>query len=503
MRSRLNSLSSLSLTASLLLLQSMLLIGTEAVAQPTVYEGWDLGLGNGASAVGFGGSTSIGFDAGGWTFSNGVASATFDLNGLAYTDSEGNELNIAGGAVTISPSDGEPRWGRSLDVGITDRPSEFFVSYLLRLDSAATGDAFWTTDGSWDKAAAGLQSSPNLRFVNGQVTGINAEQGETNLLVIRISRDDDDGSAADGDQDQAELWINPVLNNPGDPDALFNTGGNPNDSIRNGTSVLFKFNTVNQGAYTIDEFRIGDSFADVVPFVGLPSLGVEVDVNFGEIKLFNESSTTYQVVGYQIKSDGRTLNEAGFLPLQLQARSDFPGGDGSGNGWEVVGTPDDGFLSEQYLSDSSTLAPGVQLTLGASYNALADLRDLEVELLLEDGSILPVTNISYLDDGSSIPGDYNQDQTVDSGDFVVWRDGVGTLVQEPGLGADGNFNGLIDQADYLVWRRHFGQTTSTDIALAEGVPEPSSAFVFAALLFCPPIAQAISRTTRNSLGGRS
>lgn len=461
-----------------------------------VYEPWDLGIGNGASAVGLSGTSSFGFSGSGWEVTNGTASGTFDAVGLAYFDDEGNELIQSPGAVSVTPSDGNPRWGRSLTEPLTNRPDEYYVSYLLRLDSSQAGDAFWTSDGSWDKGGFGLQSSPAIKFINGQSSGATATQGQTNLLVARLSRD---GST--GVQDFGELWVNPILTNPGSPDATFSTGGVANNRIRDATSALFKFNTVNSGTYTIDEFRIGDSFADVVPFIGVPSLSLEVDTTYGAISLVNDSDTSYQLASYEITSNLGGIDAAGFLPLQLQDRPDFPAGSGVGNGWEVVGTPDSNFLAEQFLLGDSTLGPGERLTLGPAYNVSLGHRDLSVKLLLEDGTVLPVTSVTYVDSTTSAPGDYNDDQTVNLADYTIWRDTLGTLVAVDGSGADGNADGVVNAADYTIWKLYFGASSASPLATSAGasVPEPSGV----ALMLFGIMAAGLPRAGRGKASTRT
>jgi hypothetical protein len=53
-------------------------------------------------------------------------------------------------------------------------------------------------------------------------------------------------------------------------------------------------------------------------------------------------------------------------------------------------------------------------------------------------------------------GDYNRNNAVDAGDFVLWRNTMGTSVPVYS-GADGNGNAMIDAGDFGVWRAHFGQ----------------------------------------------
>jgi hypothetical protein len=52
-------------------------------------------------------------------------------------------------------------------------------------------------------------------------------------------------------------------------------------------------------------------------------------------------------------------------------------------------------------------------------------------------------------------GDYNGDNSVGAGDYVLWRKTLGTPVPQFSA-ADGNGNSTIDPGDYEVWRGHFG-----------------------------------------------
>jgi hypothetical protein len=91
-----------------------------------------------------------------------------------------------------------------------------------------------------------------------------------------------------------------------------------------------------------------------------------------------------------------------------------------------------------------------------------------------------------------LAGDYNGDGTVDSADYVVWRDNLGSsnsLINETAS------IGAVDFQDYDVWRANFGTTALSRAddppleaaALSTAVPEPSGlrlAFVVAALTTC-------------------
>ncbi|MEX0642275.1 MAG: GH25 family lysozyme [Pirellulales bacterium] len=64
-------------------------------------------------------------------------------------------------------------------------------------------------------------------------------------------------------------------------------------------------------------------------------------------------------------------------------------------------------------------------------------------------------------------GDFNNDGIANNADYVVWRNGLGTIYM---------------QSDYNAWRAHFGETASSGSGVGAGaaVPEPATA----ALLLC-------------------
>jgi hypothetical protein len=71
-------------------------------------------------------------------------------------------------------------------------------------------------------------------------------------------------------------------------------------------------------------------------------------------------------------------------------------------------------------------------------------------------------------------GDYNGNGTVDTADYVVWRDELGQL--NPALLSDGFEDGFIDEYDYYFWEERFGNTSSSGAAGMQSlgaVPEPA------------------------------
>jgi Concanavalin A-like lectin/glucanases superfamily len=86
-----------------------------------------------------------------------------------------------------------------------------------------------------------------------------------------------------------------------------------------------------------------------------------------------------------------------------------------------------------------------------------------------------------------VPGDYDRNGTVDATDYDKWKEEFGTVVVQPGDGADGNSNGVVDSADYVVWRNSNPELGSG--AQAESLPEPCAAVLLAFGILAIPSRQ--------------
>ncbi len=84
----------------------------------------------------------------------------------------------------------------------------------------------------------------------------------------------------------------------------------------------------------------------------------------------------------------------------------------------------------------------------------------DVELLTATRT-LSAYQVLILSAAPLLAGDYNHDGTVDAADYIVWRNGLGTL---------------YTQADYDAWRVHFGQSVIGGIGASASVavPEPAT-----------------------------
>lgn len=93
-----------------------------------------------------------------------------------------------------------------------------------------------------------------------------------------------------------------------------------------------------------------------------------------------------------------------------------------------------------------------------------------------------------------LAGDYNGDQRVDGGDYVLWRNSNGQTVNI-GTGADGDRNGTIDEGDYLVWRAAYGNTAGSGASTDNvAVPEPTTEILLSFMALSAAFPRLLSRT---------
>jgi hypothetical protein len=161
------------------------------------------------------------------------------------------------------------------------------------------------------------------------------------------------------------------------------------------------------------------------------------------------------------------------------------GGDGRGGGLYVAaGTA---ILRSSFVAGNNAQG-GVGSPLGGGYGGGLSIAGADVTL--DEFTFAHVTSntastnypnifgpYEIISDPNPLPGDYNQNGTVDSADYTVWRDHLGnsTLANRgPGI------TGPIGQADYDYWKSNFGNTSqfgsgATALASASpAVPEPAT-----------------------------
>lgn len=92
------------------------------------------------------------------------------------------------------------------------------------------------------------------------------------------------------------------------------------------------------------------------------------------------------------------------------------------------------------------------------------------------GAAFPLT--VYVDNvrfGKSVPGDYNGNDVVDAGDYVLWRDMPGTVPANTNFRNEVVTPGTVEAGDYTAWRARFGNNTPPGSGLGSAsIPEPAS-----------------------------
>lgn len=147
---------------------------------------------------------------------------------------------------------------------------------------------------------------------------------------------------------------------------------------------------------------------------------------------------------------------------------------------------DDGSQVELYgLAFSQS---GIDLLDGLELGSMIVITDLRTAIdgVLAEGSpltIVPGGRGNVIGRGTFtvtklLLGDFNNDGSVDSADYVVWRNTAGLEV-EPGSGADHDFDGRVTGRDREVWASRFGVTVDALLAAAAStaIPEPSAVWL--------------------------
>jgi hypothetical protein len=143
----------------------------------------------------------------------------------------------------------------------------------------------------------------------------------------------------------------------------------------------------------------------------------------------------------------------------------------------ITGTPGD------LLEDGAIGAEDRNALIGAIASPPATIRqllgqaqhlfDLNADDVIDNLDLVAYDTYFSLDD--VLPGDYNDDGTVDGADYTVWRNNRGG--SDSALNGNGPGTGTVDDDDYTYWRRHYGTGDGGGGGIGTAVPEPSSVFL--------------------------
>ena len=197
----------------------------------------------------------------------------------------------------------------------------------------------------------------------------------------------------------------------------------------------------------------GSPITGNVLFIGesANNLTLYVDPATGNTTLVNTSTFDAMIDNYQILSAAGSLDPAAWNSLADQALT----------GWEEA-NPSANQLVEINFDVELNVASGDTYDLGALFTpGMAE--DLLFEFLLVGQTTTLMTGrIVY-----QLPGDFNNDGTVDGLDFLVWQ------------------RGGRNAAELELWRMNYGATSGSLLATTGVVPEPStvSLIVLAGITF--------------------
>jgi microcystin-dependent protein len=180
--------------------------------------------------------------------------------------------------------------------------------------------------------------------------------------------------------------------------------------------------------------------------------GSGLDPYIGEIALF---AGTYAPLGWA------------FAQGQLMSIAEY------GALYELIGTTYGGDGQSTFaLPDLSGRAPmGVGQGSGRSDRQLGEMAGA-ASITISVGQMAPHAHTF----SSPLPGDYNQNGSVDAADFTIWRDHLGQSFTLPNVNPAAETLGLVDAEDYAFWKSHFGDPDGSGSGATAWpiVPEPTT-----------------------------
>ena len=217
--------------------------------------------------------TLLAGQSGGFGFANAWAPGGFNTSiSNNYTIGTGSlssgTLATSGNSVSATATNALSGLTRSLSTGLGDSGTTSYISILMRPNGPVTGGTFenfygmYLTSSVGSDAFIGKSGNGPTTFYDLEDrggtdqynTGVMAQTGQTVLLVLRI-----DFIAG---IDRLTLYANPT---PGATEPFL--GAVKQDRDLGTVTGLTLYST---GAFSVDEIRVGTTFADVVPTVAVP-----------------------------------------------------------------------------------------------------------------------------------------------------------------------------------------------------------------------------------------
>lgn len=210
--------------------------------------------------------------------------------------------------------------------------------------------------------------------------------------------------------------------------------------------------------YRREDGRIATGIVEYVGDGTINNVLLTVDPETGDAEFKNDSGYSIEIDHYTISSESNSLLTS-WDSLFKQS-----------SGTWTEANPTSGALSELNPQGSTTLDPDESFTLAGLFNTATGLEDLAVQFRVPalgvfEGEVR-YASLNTVD----LPGDYNDDGTVNIADYTVWRNNLGASITLP----NDTTSGSVTTEDYDVWKSHFGESLGAAIGLSAAVPEPAT-----------------------------
>jgi autotransporter-associated beta strand protein len=194
--------------------------------------------------------------------------------------------------------------------------------------------------------------------------------------------------------------------------------------------------------------------------------------------LVNGAGSSSSLLGSNSFSDNLVLASGDTLLIDI-------GGDQPGE-FDIITVGDEATLAGQLavsLSAGFTPTAGQQITVLTAGSVTNNGLVLSGSAASSFNLLVSSTSVILQAIAAALPGDYNQNGTVDAADYTVWRDHLGDANalpndDSPGVGPD----------DYSRWKTNFGNSTGggSGSSANAAVPEPATLvlLIFAAASVC-------------------
>lgn len=259
-------------------------------AQLIAYEGFDYPAGSDLSTLngGIGWATPWGTNSSGTTLSGNAAGDWITGSSLSYMDAFGNSLVTSGNSLFLTGTNGTSQPFRTLSTTIGTNGGTAWVSFMAYRSGPTTNNTLQTFNPYPRGANVSFYTNNSERIAIGNASaaisnnfsivpagsGGNAQQSgydysDLSLVVLRFDYAE---PGAPNTNDAVYMFINPTLGvEPTLAEAVVSTN-NWFDFTFNRVRPFAGGNAANQpyAELSVDELRVGTTFADVTPFTPVP-----------------------------------------------------------------------------------------------------------------------------------------------------------------------------------------------------------------------------------------